>query len=89
MLAGDQSNTLPATFSQADYIQGFNQPTSRPRAPPLAQRERSTSAPNVCYNLVNPGESAEVCPVDGVMCNHGNPELTCSYLMLSFPKIMR
>ncbi|XP_064631999.1 serine/threonine-protein kinase B-raf-like isoform X5 [Lineus longissimus] len=60
MLAGEQSNTLPAGFSShTDYIQSFNQPTSRPRAPPLAQRERSTSAPNVCYNLVNPGESAE------------------------------
>lgn len=33
----------------------------RPHPPPLGQRERSTSAPNVCYNLVSSQDfSAEV-----------------------------
>ncbi|XP_074644385.1 serine/threonine-protein kinase A-Raf-like [Tubulanus polymorphus] len=40
----------------------YNRPqtVSRSRAPPLAHRERSTSAPNVCLNLVNAGDGSMV-----------------------------
>lgn len=41
--------------SPPDETEQFNR---KDHPPPLGQRERSTSAPNVCYNLV--GQSAEI-----------------------------
>lgn len=47
--------TTELNLSPPDETQQFNR---KDHPPPLGQRERSTSAPNVCYNLV--GQSAEI-----------------------------
>lgn len=63
------SNTLPSAGMQISHqcyqtlpnqylyphsmIASPPQSVPRPHPPPLCQRERSTSAPNVCYNMVN------------------------------------
>ncbi|XP_036359406.1 serine/threonine-protein kinase A-Raf isoform X3 [Octopus sinensis] len=51
----DVSHTLPtyvsSPFNQFQTLP--NQRNTRKRPPPICQRERSTSAPNVCCNLVN------------------------------------
>ncbi|XP_023242081.1 serine/threonine-protein kinase B-raf-like [Centruroides sculpturatus] len=55
-----QATGFPNHLNQCFYPSTSNtipQQVSRPHPPPLGQRERSTSAPNVCYNLVvNPSE---------------------------------
>lgn len=55
LLAQTMETTPELNSSPPDETQQFNR---KDHPPPLGQRERSTSAPNVCYNLV--GQPAEI-----------------------------
>ncbi|CAH1785024.1 unnamed protein product [Owenia fusiformis] len=68
LLAGDANETLSSNFhgtlegssTWASPARSMPQAVPRQRAPPLSQRERSTSAPNVCINLANPGNPQDL-----------------------------
>ncbi|GAB1598249.1 serine/threonine-protein kinase A-Raf-like isoform X4 [Argonauta hians] len=57
----DASHTLPTYASSPfnPFPTPQNQRNTRKRPPPICQRERSTSAPNVCCNLVNNSLTSE------------------------------
>lgn len=68
MSGQQQPQGYPTLPNQYFYPQppAVSPPQAVPRThpPPLGQRERSTSAPNVCYNMVNQSDmSLEVYPV--------------------------
>lgn len=53
----DQSGNMDNYYSR---VNASTQQASRQHPPPLGQRERSTSAPNVCFHLVNAPEQGSV-----------------------------
>lgn len=65
------SSVLPPCGSVHQGVGGGTAPLSVPRThpPPLGQRERSTSAPNVCYNLVSNQDFSVEASVAIILCS--------------------